>query len=47
MSISPRNRLAMALGFLVLALVAGALLPVQAGVNARLATYVGGPLRAS
>jgi bacterial/archaeal transporter family-2 protein len=37
----------MALGFLVLALVAGAALPVQAGINARLATYVGGPLRAS
>src|SRR5439155_1178540 len=47
MSISPRNRLAMALGFLVLALVAGAALPVQAGLNARLATFVGGPLRAS
>jgi bacterial/archaeal transporter family-2 protein len=37
----------MALGFLVLALVAGAALPVQAGLNARLATFVGGPLRAS
>jgi transporter family-2 protein len=37
----------MALGFLVLALFAGAALPVQAGLNARLATFVGGPLRAS
>src|SRR2546421_1008409 len=47
MSLPPRNRLAMALGFLVLALVAGAALPVQAGLNARFATFVGGPLRAS
>src|SRR5437762_7532139 len=47
MSISPRNRPAMASAFLLLALAAGAALPVQAGINARLATFVGGPLRAS
>src|SRR4051812_23781282 len=47
MSIPPRNRLAMALVFLVLAFVAGGALPVQAGLNARLATFVGGPIRAS
>ena len=29
------------------AVVAGACLPIQAGVNARLAQYVGGPVRAS
>jgi bacterial/archaeal transporter family-2 protein len=32
---------------LLFAVVAGAFLPVQAGVNARLAHYVGGPVRAS
>ena len=32
---------------LLLAVVAGALLPVQAGVNARLAHFVGGAVRAS
>jgi transporter family-2 protein len=37
----------MAVAFLLLALVAGAALPVQAGINARLATFVGGPIRAS
>src|SRR6266480_2813266 len=37
----------MAFAFLILALAAGAALPVQAGINARLATFVGGPLRAS
>lgn len=37
----------MALAFLVLAFVAGSALPVQAGLNARLATFVGGPIRAS
>jgi transporter family-2 protein len=37
----------MASAFLLLALAAGAALPVQAGINARLATFVGGPLRAS
>jgi len=37
----------MALVFLVLAFVAGGALPVQAGLNARLATFVGGPIRAS
>src|SRR4051794_5795554 len=47
MSLPPRNRLAMALVFLVLAFVAGGALPVQAGLNARLATFVGGPIRAS
>jgi len=47
MSISPRNPAAMALAFLVLAFFAGSALPVQAGLNARLATFVGGPIRAS
>src|SRR3954470_22021635 len=47
MSISPRNPPAMAFAFLVLAVVAGSALPVQAGLNARLATFVGGPIRAS
>src|SRR3954469_12393501 len=37
----------MAIAFLVLAIAAGGALPVQAGVNARLATYVGGSIRAS
>ena len=37
----------MALVFLAVAFVAGAALPVQAGLNARLATFVGGPIRAS
>jgi bacterial/archaeal transporter family-2 protein len=37
----------MALVFLVLALLAGGALPFQAGINARLATFVGGPIRAS
>ena len=37
----------MAFAFLVLAVVAGSALPVQAGLNARLATFVGGPIRAS
>src|SRR5438034_302600 len=37
----------MALAFLVLALAAGGALPFQAGINARLATFVGGPIRAS
>ncbi|HEY7017035.1 MAG TPA: DMT family transporter [Gaiellaceae bacterium] len=37
----------MALAFLLLAIVAGAALPVQAGINARLAGFVGGPIRAS
>jgi len=31
----------------VFAIVAGACLPIQAGVNARLAQFVGGPVRAS
>ena len=35
------------LAFLLLALAAGTMLPVQAGINARLATWVGGPIRAS
>lgn len=47
MSISPRNRRAVAAVFLAIAFVAGAALPVQAGLNARLATFVGGPIRAS
>jgi transporter family-2 protein len=33
--------------FLVLAAVAGMALPVQAGINAQLAEWVGGPIRAS
>jgi bacterial/archaeal transporter family-2 protein len=37
----------MAFVFLVLAFVAGGALPVQAGINARLAEWVGGPIRAS
>ena len=37
----------MALAFLLLAVVAGAALPFQAGINARLAMFVGGPIRAS
>ncbi len=37
----------MAFAFVLLALAAGAALPVQAGINAKLATFVGGPLRAS
>ena len=37
----------MALAFLLLAFAAGGALPVQAGVNARLAEWVGGPIRAS
>jgi transporter family-2 protein len=37
----------MAFAFLVLALAAGAALPFQAGINARLATFIGGPIRAS
>ena len=37
----------MALLYLLLAVVAGGALPFQAGINARLATFVGGPIRAS
>jgi transporter family-2 protein len=37
----------MALAFLALAIAAGAAFPIQAGLNARLATWVGGPIRAS
>jgi len=37
----------MAFAFLMLALAAGGALPVQAGINARLASFVGGPVRAS
>jgi uncharacterized membrane protein YdcZ (DUF606 family) len=33
----------MALAFLALAIAAGAAFPIQAGLNARLATWVGGP----
>src|SRR5690348_1577080 len=47
MSIPPRNPLAMALLYLLLAVVAGGALPFQAGINARLAAFVGGPIRAS
>ena len=36
-----------ALLFLVLAVAAGTALPVQAGINAELARWVGGPIRAS
>src|SRR2546430_13928037 len=36
----------MALAFLLLAVVAGSALPFQAGINARLATFVGGAIRA-
>ena len=37
----------MGLAFLLLAVLAGSALPFQAGINARLATFVGGPIRAS
>jgi transporter family-2 protein len=37
----------MALAFLLLAVAAGSALPFQAGINARLATFIGGPIRAS
>lgn len=37
----------MALAFLILAVAAGGALPFQAGINARLAAFVGGPIRAS
>jgi transporter family-2 protein len=37
----------MALAFLLLAVAAGGALPFQAGINARLATFIGGPIRAS
>ncbi len=37
----------MAFAFLVLAFVAGGGLPVQAGINVRLADWVGGPIRAA
>jgi bacterial/archaeal transporter family-2 protein len=37
----------MAFAFLVLAVAAGGALPFQAGINARLAAFVGGPIRAS
>src|ERR687887_74601 len=38
---------AVSLLYLLLAAAAGAMLPVQAGVNAQLARFVGGPVRAS
>ena len=47
MSIPPRNRPGMGIAFLLLAIAAGAALPFQAGINARLAMFVGGPIRAS
>jgi bacterial/archaeal transporter family-2 protein len=37
----------MALVYALFALLAGAMLPFQAGINARLAEFVGGPVRAS
>jgi transporter family-2 protein len=37
----------MALAFLLLAVAAGSALPFQAGINARLASFIGGPIRAS
>jgi transporter family-2 protein len=37
----------MPVGYLLFALVAGAMLPFQAGVNAQLASWVGGPVRAA
>jgi transporter family-2 protein len=37
----------MAFAFLLLAFAAGGALPVQAGINAHLARWVGGPIRAS
>ena len=43
----PENCWHIALAFLALAIAAGAAFPIQAGLNARLATWVGGPIRAS
>jgi bacterial/archaeal transporter family-2 protein len=37
----------MPLAFLLLAVAAGGALPFQAGINARLASFIGGPIRAS
>jgi len=37
----------MALVFLLLVFGAGAAFPIQAGLNARLAAWVGGPIRAA
>src|SRR5919197_5505634 len=37
----------MTIAFLLLAVAAGGALPFQAGINARLAAFVGGPIRAS
>jgi transporter family-2 protein len=37
----------MPVGFLLFALAAGAMLPFQAGINAQLASWVGGPVRAA
>ena len=37
----------MAVGYILLVLLGGATLPIQAGVNARLANWLGSPLRAS
>jgi uncharacterized membrane protein YdcZ (DUF606 family) len=37
----------MAIAFLPLAIAAGAALPFQAVINVRLATFAGGPIRAS
>src|SRR6266550_8334523 len=44
---APKSDLEMAIAFLVLAIAAGGALPFQAGINARLATFVGGSIRAS
>jgi bacterial/archaeal transporter family-2 protein len=37
----------MPVGYLLFALAAGAMLPFQAGINAQLSTWVGGPIRAA
>jgi transporter family-2 protein len=37
----------MPVGYLLFALAAGAMLPFQAGINAQLSTWVGGPVRAA
>jgi len=43
----PENGSQMALVFLLLVFGAGAAFSIQAGLNARLATWVGGPIRAA
>jgi transporter family-2 protein len=44
---APKSGWRIALAFVLLAVAAGGALPFQAGINARLATFIGGPIRAS